>query len=122
MTENVRTATGVVVLLCASFVLLLASAPRTAAFEGPFCSEELRAEHEGCASVERESIRRAIGHTIDAYTDVVIETGQESALGSCRTIECEANTGYLAKDGKGHGYVYNEGPNGSRRVSGYLYP
>lgn len=109
-------------LLAASMILLLSVGVRqTSAYEGPFCYEEMRNEHEGCTSVKRENIRRAIGHTKDAYTLVAIEAG-EAAAGYCGSIECEANTGYLAKDGTGKGFVYNEGPNGPRRVSGYLYP
>lgn len=119
---HLSTAAFLAALFAASMTLLLSVGVRpTSAYEGPFCVEELRNEFEGCQSVTRENIRRAIGHTKDAYTDVAIEAGT-SALGWCRTIECQANTGYLQKDGTGKGYVFNEGPNGPRRVSGYLYP
>jgi hypothetical protein len=120
---RIRTVAGVLALLLASMMLLVvAGAQSTDAYEGPFCAEELRNEGEACESVQRSTIRRAIGHTADAYTDVSIEAGGETKGGACRTIECEANTGYLEKDGTGHGFIWNEGPNGARRVDGYLYP
>lgn len=120
---RLATAGWLLALLLASMVLLLVAGARpTSAYEGPFCAEEMRNESEGCESTARSSIRRAIGHTTDAFSDVGIEAGGEALLGYCRTIECEANTGYLRKDGTGNGYVFNEGPNGARRVSGYLYP
>jgi hypothetical protein len=120
---HVGTAAWLLALLASSMTLLLTvGTGPTAAYEGPFCAEEMRAEGEGCESVSRSSIRRAVGHTKDAYSDVAIEAGGEVLGGDCRTIECQANTGYLAKDGTGNGYVWNEGPNGSRKVSGYLYP
>jgi hypothetical protein len=110
-------------IIGASLVLVLtAFSAGSSAYEGAFCYEEPRAEFAGCVSQSRSNIRRAIGHTKDAYSDVAIETGTESALGYCRSIECEANTGYLNKDGTGTGTIWNEGPNGERKVSGYLYP
>lgn len=120
--RKAETALCLLALAAASTTLLMfAGASQTSAYEGPFCYEEMRAQYEGCSSVQRSSIRRAIGHTIDAYSAVGIETS-EVLLSSCYTIECEASTGYLSKDGTGHGYVWNEGPNGARKVSGYLYP
>lgn len=127
MVENihnrVRTVAAAFALLLVSVSLLLvAGATPTDAYEGPYCSEELRNEGVGCESALRDTIRRAIGHTTDAYTNVEVETASEHQGGACRTIECEASTGYLENDGNGHGYIWNEGPNGARRVSGYLYP
>ena len=127
MITRIRTHVGSVIsllaLLMASLSLLLVAGARpTSAYEGPFCVEEMRAEFEGCVSVERPTIRRAVGHTKDAYTIVGVETSTEGKIGSCWTIECEAATSYLTSDGNGKGYIWNEGPNGSRKVDGYLYP
>lgn len=127
MTARIRTHIGTLVWLLAVFaagmtLLLVVGARPTSAYEGPFCAEEMRAEGDGCVSVLRSSIRRAIGHTTDGYANVQVEAGKEALGGYCRTIECTANSGYIGKDGSGYGYVWNEGPNGSRRVDGYLYP
>lgn len=109
-------------LFASSAIVLIAHTGRSDAYEGTFCYEEYREEYEGCESVQRKEIRRAIGHTRDAYTGVAIETSTEATGAYCRTIECEASTDYLAKDGTGEGFIWNEGPNGRRRVYGYLYP
>lgn len=121
--SHLRSAVSLLGLLAASLALVLVVKPAaTSAYEGPFCSEEMRAEHAGCSSATRSDIQRAIGHTKDAYSDVGIETGSEYQLGYCRSIECQANTGNLNKAGTGYGAIWNEGPNGARKVSGYLYP
>jgi hypothetical protein len=110
-------------VLGTGLVLLLAFGARsTSAFEGPFCENISKVEGAACESQERTSIRRAIGHTTDAYSNIAIEAGGERQGGNCRTIECEANTGYLEKDGTGTAAIENAGPNGTRKVFGYLYP
>lgn len=120
---NLYTAAGLLALLAASMTLLLiAGAKPTSAYEGPFCAEQMQREFTGCESASRPSIRRAVGHTEDGYAIVIVQTSQEALGGGCYTIECTANTGYLEKDGTGHAVIYNEGPNGTRRVDGYLYP
>jgi hypothetical protein len=121
--NHVETAAGLLALLLVSLgLLLIAGARPTDAYEGPFCVEEMRAPGVGCVSVSRSSIRRAIGHTKDAYSAVGIETTTGYLEGNCVTIECQASTGYLKTDGTGRGYIWNEGPNGSEKVTGYLYP
>lgn len=120
---RLRAIAGILALLLASMMLLsVVGVQATDAYEGPFCENELRKEFEGCESLSQTDIRRAIGHTVDGYSDVAIDAGGETKGGSCRTLECEANTGYIEKDGTGHGTIWNEGPNGSRKVFGYLYP
>lgn len=123
MRSHLETVAWLLAVLTTSMTMLLTLGVRpTFAFEGSFCSEVVVGEYGVCESVTRSSIRRAIGHTKDAYTDIAIEAGGEYLGGDCRTIECEANTGYLEKDGTGNGYIENAGPNGSRKVNGYLYP
>lgn len=127
MTSNIRThlqtATVILALIATGFVLLVSvDVSSTDAYEGPFCYEEVLKEGEGCESVTRSEIRRAIGHTVDAETGIGIETNKGKVFVVCEGIECEANTKYLKEDGTGNGYIYNEGPNGTRKSSGYLYP
>jgi hypothetical protein len=120
---HTSTVTWLIVVFVASVSLLfIGGAPPTAAYEGAFCEDVLKQENVACESQERKEIRRVIGHTTDAWTDDAIETASEAQGGSCRTIECIANTGYLEHDGTGHGFVTNAGPNGGRKVYGYLYP
>lgn len=95
----------------------------SSAYEGPFCAGVPQPEFTGCESVERSSIRRAIGHTTDGYVYLEIITNIGGRYGYCYNyLECEGDTGYLSSDGHGHGYIWNEGPNGTQDVHGYLYP
>lgn len=113
-------------LMCvfaAAAVSLTIATASSSAYEGTFCYEELRAEGAECSSVERANIRRAIGHVTDSYVYVEISTTAGTKTAQCyEYYGCQANTGYLASDGTGRGYVWNEGPNGERRTYGYLYP
>jgi hypothetical protein len=62
------------VLVAAILAGMALHAASSSAYEGVFCSEEPRNEGAQCYSVERSSIRRAIGHVNDAYVKVAVET------------------------------------------------
>jgi hypothetical protein len=119
-----RLALFAALLLCTGGLGLAFGAVSSSAFEGPFCENVGTSEGYYCESTERSDIRRAIGHVEDAWAKARITAGGETAAGECYGGElgCQANSGYLAKDGTGHGYIYNLGPNGKKATYGYLYP
>jgi len=118
-----RMAAGVCAFVVALTVILAVGAAPSSAYEGPFCYEELRVEGGQCYSRERQNIRRAIGHVSNAYVWIAIVTTKGSKTGKCFNYPgCQANTGYIEKDGAGRGYINNEGPHGAQYTYGYLYP
>jgi hypothetical protein len=91
------------------------------AYEGVYCYEVQLGSLQGCEGSKVSDIRRAIGKAPGGLTGVEIETTTEIAYNKCGTAGCEADTGYLGKDGTGEGWIYNEG-SGTHTYKGYLYP
>jgi hypothetical protein len=98
--------------------LLVSSA---SAYEGEFCYGVYLHVNQDCISNTVSNIRRAIGHGAD-WTEVIVSGIGGGRSGECYSDGCTADTGYLAVDITGNGFIENIGGGGGGYYYGWLYP
>ncbi len=112
-------------LLALLAVITAVFAVHALAYNGEFCYGIHLDVHKDCYSNVVTKIRRAVGHGKD-YTGINVSNSASGSRGSyCYSDGCTADTGYLAKDGKGTGGILNNGDPcncGGGDYYGWLYP